>query len=444
MAKAFGVHPVAWLEGMFLRPQHLQQRDQFDEARLRDAVRSLDPFHYGVRALELNEAALSDHRFEVLRLEAVLPGGLALRYPGNCTLETREFDPAAEAVDVFLAVRRFAPGEAQSAALESGAREVRYRVRAEEVPDLNRGANEAPVDFLVPNARLFLGGERLEIEQHDAFRLARVVATGELKRPFALAPDYAPPLLALQASPLLDDELAKLVSQLAARMRVVAGRTATIAIADLPRMWMRYTLARVTPLLRHLLSTGATRPFELYSVLVETAGALASFSLAEPFEAPRYDHDALHPCFHELIRFIERELEKALPDRFTELEMRHDRTAYTTKELTRDLADARNHFFLAIKAPIDAQELGGLVREFGKCAARDELASITMMNLAGLRLEPLPAAPTEIAARVGFQYWKLEPHGKLWNRVRDDCTLALSLGKLEGADVRLYVVSAEA
>jgi type VI secretion system protein ImpJ len=442
--KAFGAHPIAWLEGMFLRPQHLQQQDQYLDARLRDAVRSLDPFHFGVRTLEVNEDALSDHRFEVLRLDATLPGGLELRFPGNCTLETREFDPSAEAVDVHLAVRRVNPGESQSALAESGARDVRYRVRAEEVPDLNRGANEAPVEFLVPNARLFLGSERLEIEQHDTIRLARIVATGELKRPFALAPDYAPPLLALQASPLLDDQVAKVVSQLAARMRVVAGRTATIAIADLPRMWMRYTLARMTPVLRHLLSTGATRPFDLYTALVETAGALAAFSQQEPAELPRYDHENLYPCISELLAFISRELEAALPDRFTELEMRHDRTAYVTKELTLELVEPRNHFFIAIKAAIDAQELVSLVREFGKCAARDELPSITMMNLAGLRLEPLPAAPTEIAARVGFQYWKLEPHGKLWNRVRDDCTLALSLGKLEGADVRLYVVSAEA
>jgi type VI secretion system protein ImpJ len=442
--KAFGAHPIAWLEGMFLRPQHLQQRDEFEDARLRDAVRSLDPFHFGVRALEVNEAALSDHRFEILRLDAILPGGLALRYPGNCTLETREFDPAAEAVDVYLAVRRVSAGEPQSAPADSGARDVRYRVRADEVPDLNRGANEAPVEFLVPNARLFLGAQRLEIEQHDAFRVARVVATGELKRPFALAKDYAPPLLAVQASPLLDDEVAKTVSQLAARMRVVAGRTATIAIADLPRMWMRYTLARMTPVLRHLLSTGATRPFDLYGALVDTAGALAAFSQPEIAELPRYDHENPYPCFHSLLAFIERELEGALPDRFTEIELRYDRTAYVTKELTLELVEPRNHFFLAIKAGIEAQELVELVRALGKCAAVDELASIKMLNLAGLKLEPLPAAPTEIAARLGFQYWKIEPHGKLWNRVREDCTLALSLGKLEGADVRLYVVSAEA
>jgi len=32
-------------------------------------------------------------------------------------------------------------------------------------------------------------------------------------------------------------------------------------------MWMRYTLSRMTPVLRHLLATGVTRPFDLYTAL---------------------------------------------------------------------------------------------------------------------------------------------------------------------------------
>lgn len=441
--KSLTSNPVAWLEGMFMLPQHMQQHDEYVEGRLRDQLRSLDPFHWGVRLLEVNEEALSDHRFEVQRLEAITPGGTLLSYPGNCTLEMREFDPAAEAVDVWVAVRRPSPIEPNSAVDGGSARDVRYRVRSKQVPDLNRGGVEAAVDFLVPNGRLFLSGQELDLEQHDSFRLARVVATGELKRPFGLARDYTAPLLALQAFAPLDEELQRVVSQLGARIRVIAGRMTTIAVADLPRMWMRYTLARMTPVLRHLLSTGATRPFDMYTALVEVAGALAAFSRTEPLEPPRYDHENLYRCFHDLIQFIDEQLEEVVPHRFTELQMNFDREAYTTRELSLELADARNAFFIGIKAAIDTEELARLVSESAKCAARDELKGITMMNVAGLRLERLPAAPTEIAARVGFEYWKLEPHGRYWNRVRSDGTLGLSLGRLEGAEVRLYIVGTE-
>jgi predicted component of type VI protein secretion system len=66
-----------------------------------------------------------------------------------------------------------------------------------------------------------------------------------------------------------------------------------------------------------------------------------------------------------------------------------------------------------------------------------------MLNTAGLRLERLPAAPTEIAGRAGYEYFKLEPHGPQWSKVREEFSFALSLGKLENADVRLYVVAHE-
>jgi hypothetical protein len=49
--------------------------------------------------------------------------------------------------------------------------------------------------------------------------------------------------------------------------------------------------------LRHLLGTGETRPFELYGALVEAAGALAAFKLREAAELPAYDHENPWPCF---------------------------------------------------------------------------------------------------------------------------------------------------
>ena len=106
--------------------------------------------------------------------------------------------------------------------------------------------------------------------------------------------------------------------------------------------------------------------------------------------------------------------------------------------------DPRNSFFLGIKAQIDSEELVELVKDSGKAASIQELPTIMMMNLDGLRIEHLPGAPTEIAARTGYQFFKVEPHGNQWTRIKNEFSFALSLGKLENADVSLYVVSHEA
>jgi type VI secretion system protein ImpJ len=438
-------NPVVWSEGMFLRPHHLQQRDVFEEERLRYHLHAVDPFHWGVRELVLDDEALSDHRLAIQRLDAVMPGGTVIRYPTSAVLAPQEFDPKVERLEVHLGLRHVSPSDANVAPAGNGAATVRNLVRAEELPDLNRGGYEMSVDLAFPNLRLFFSADDPELELYESFKLAEIHATGELARPFALAPTYCPPLLRMQACPPLYEEIEKIVSQIAAKVRVVAGRTTTVAIADLPRMWMRYTLARVTPVLRHLLSTGETHPFDLYTALVETAGALSAFKRDDALEVPIYDHQDLYGCFHGLIRLIDAALQEAVPTRFRELPMPWDpqRRCYATSELNVQLVDPRNLYYLAVRAGMDAKELAALVVDHGKAGSRTAVATMVLLNVKGLRLEHMPAAPTEIAARAGYEHFKIDPHGNNWNKVREEFSFALNLAKLENADVRLYVVTSE-
>ena len=439
------LNPVAWMEGMFLQPHHLQHHEQFSEARLQYHLRSLNPFHYGIREFALDEEALSDNRIEVLRLDAVLPGGTILHYPGNSVVESREFDPTLERVPVYAAIRNMSPIDPNSATDGDGVRDVRYVVRPSEIPDVHRGGFEASVDLVHPNVRILISGDESELELHESIKVAEIRATGESKRPFALAEDYCPPLLALQAFPPIHEEVAKIASQIAAKVRVVAGRTTSFAIGDLPRLWMRYTLSRMAAVLRHLLSTGFTHPFDMYTTLVEIAGSLSAFSRAEPAELPLYDHDDLNYCFHQLIEFIDHELGAAVPDRFREFAMPFEtgKKYYWTEELSVQLVDPRNLYYIGIKADMDSKALAEFVGEHGKASSPTGITPLLMLARPGLRLEHLPAPPTEIAARTGFEYFKVDPHGPQWSKVREEYAFALNLEKLEHAEVRLYVVTGE-
>ena len=228
--------PVAWTEGMLLRPQHLQQQDLYNEDRISARIGAIDPFQWGVREFELDTEALSDNRIEITRLDVVMPGGAVVRYPGNAMVESREFSADVEELDVYISLRRLKPAEANSGPLEGGSRDVRYRVKPENVPDMNRGGFETPIDLLVSNVRVFITGEELELETTDSIKLAKIVATGDVGRPFALSRSYTAPLLILQGCPPLVDEINKVVSQIAAKVRVISGRTTTVSTADLPNM----------------------------------------------------------------------------------------------------------------------------------------------------------------------------------------------------------------
>jgi type VI secretion system protein ImpJ len=436
------LNPVAWTEGMFLRPQHFQQHDVYLEERLRYHLHVLNPFHWGVRELSINEDALADHRFEIQQLEAVMPGGTVVKAGVNAVVEPRPFDPASERFSVYVGMRHVSESESAVTAAQGDAPDARYRIVEKELPDVTRAGALAPVDLAYPHLRLFFSGEEQELELYEWFKLADVVGTG-VHPPFVLARDYCPPLLAVQGFPPLADRIDQIVAQIAAKVRVVAGRTSsTLAIADLPRYWMRYTLQRATPMLRHLLSTGTTSPFQLYTALVDVAGALAAFNTSEPADLPAYDHEDLLGCFGGLLAFLDVQLAEAVPDRFVELVLPFDAEAklYASEDLNTDTVDPHKHYYLAVKADLEASELARRVVEEAKVGARSTVKLAVRANIAGVPLEHLPGAPTEIQARAGFQYFRLDPHHSKWKKIQEDYDFAVALPRIESADVRLYVV----
>jgi len=439
------LNPVAWTEGMFLRPQHFQQHDLYLEERLRYHLQTLNPYHWGVRQLSINEDQLTANKFEIQQLEAVMPGGTIVRTGDNAIVEPRSFDPSLERIAVYVAMRRVSDAEAGAAAEQGDGEGVRYQIRERDLPDRTRSGAIAPVDLAYPNLKLFFTGEEQELELYESFKLAEVVATGE-KRRFELAEDYCPPLLAVEAFAPLLDRIGQIVAQIKAKVIVVAGRTSgTLAVAELPRYWMRYTLARISPMLTHLLSAGWTHPFALYTTLVDAAGSLAAFNLAEPAELPPYRHDDLFGCFGELVAFLEQQLSEAVPDRFHRVDVVFDaeKKLYYTDELNTDLVRPRNAYYLAVKADIEAEELVGRITKEAKIGALSTVKLGLRANLAGLSVEPLPAPPTEVELLAGFHYFSLDPHHAKWKKVQEDYDFAVSLPNVDSADIRLYVVEGE-
>lgn len=61
------VSKVLWGEGLFLRPQHFQQQDQYHEHRLHESVKALHPYAWGVAHLQLDREALESNTLRVLR-----------------------------------------------------------------------------------------------------------------------------------------------------------------------------------------------------------------------------------------------------------------------------------------------------------------------------------------------------------------------------------------
>src|SRR5262245_28042405 len=99
------LRPIAWVQGMFLRPQHPQQQDRYHEARLWHYLQLFHPYCWGVKYLEIDETALQNFLFEVKYCELLTCDGTLICFQNgfqkdtswsNAWIERRSFKKTLE------------------------------------------------------------------------------------------------------------------------------------------------------------------------------------------------------------------------------------------------------------------------------------------------------------------------------------------------------------
>ncbi len=74
---------VVWSEGLFLRPQHLQQQERYLERFVELRAGSLRPYTWGFSELELESDLLAIGKLGIKRARGVFPDGTPFSMPGD-------------------------------------------------------------------------------------------------------------------------------------------------------------------------------------------------------------------------------------------------------------------------------------------------------------------------------------------------------------------------
>jgi type VI secretion system protein ImpJ len=285
---------ILWEEGMLLAPQHFQQAALRQQDELRYHLALAAPYHWGLREAVHDPHLLSAGTYRLLRMQAVMPDGLAVhRAPGvDLEVDLRPLENRARVapVRVWLSVpARREPGEPFAGNL---ARMV--PLEGFPVPDENTGEGTLSVRRQRP-VLVLQAGDRPGA-QYVSLPVAEVVLQDDR---FILT-DYVPPLL--EAGP--DSAPAAWCLEVARRTRLKAVALAERA-ADSPttHATIRFLAAGLPPL-EALLATGRTHPFALYHALCAMAGWLSGAVAATVPPAFRaYDHEELRASFAPLRDF---------------------------------------------------------------------------------------------------------------------------------------------
>src|SRR5579884_3971735 len=74
---------VAWTEGLFLRPHHLQQNDRYFERLIETRVRHITPYPWGFSHLEIDRDLAQQSKFALRRAAGILPDGTPFDIPAD-------------------------------------------------------------------------------------------------------------------------------------------------------------------------------------------------------------------------------------------------------------------------------------------------------------------------------------------------------------------------
>ncbi|MDB5906510.1 MAG: hypothetical protein JWP34_624 [Massilia sp.] len=415
---------VLWGEGLFLRPQHFQQQDQYHEHCLHESIKALHPYAWGVGHLQVDREALVSNTLRVQELSLIFPDGEIYNAPGNDdipqSVDLSEMGPG-QTVTFYAALpalKHFGGNFAPAGEANNGAR---YAQGASQTPDLYTQAALAELIYLRKTVRLVADSEpRDSYVNFPLLRLRRVSTGG-----FEMDPSFVPPCLSIRSSPLLFLQLRRLMDALQAKVSALHGHhrepsknVIEYRSGDMSTFWLLHTASSAFATLSHCFQHPSFHPERLYQQLLGLAGALMTFSKNFVLsDLPTYQHGAPGPSFAQLHLIIRELLDTVISSKYFAIALTETKPSYHHGVLDSGKIDERTTFYLAVAAAMPALELVDIVPLRFKIGAPDDVEKFVLSAMPGVRLQHAPQVPAAVPVRPDTCYFTLDSKGPMYERM---------------------------
>jgi len=447
------LQPVLWAKGTMLSPQHMQMQDRFLEDSLQFRLETLSYCAWGFRRLQVDRDTLSAGQFSLAEADGIFPDGLLFDLPNADVAPpprpvADHFTPDTEFVDVYLAVPNYRD-KGSNVSHAGGAVETRYVAEVMMVRDEVRSAAEKPVQVARKSFRFLFEGENRQ--GYSCLRVARVRKgpAGDLQ----LDREMVPPLLDFRHDELLLMIARRLVETLGARSTELAEARrhknqslADFTSADIASFWLLYTVNAHFPRLRHLFEVKGGHPEELFSEMLELAGALTTFSQAvHPRDLPVYGHDNLAGCFRDLDEKLRMLLETVVPKAYLSLSLRQARPSIYAAALADERFFSNTRMYLAIRADMDHGELIARAPSLVKIASSEQVDVLVRQAVQGLGMVHAVRPPAALPIKLHYEYFHLQMEGPYWTSIVRTRNLAAYVpNDFPSAELELIILLPEA
>jgi type VI secretion system protein ImpJ len=462
--------PVQWSEGMFLRPQHFQAAERYWGELIQTSEKWDHHYNYGLRSVEISEVAIGNYQVDVAACQARMKDGTlialglgqepdrvdlqeAVRQLGHAVTSLKEAFESDSVVRVYLAVPTLKLGRANvlrgdgarheesdfdedDEGDDAGAIPRRFIETKLDIQDEVSGGGDKNVDFRALNVRVLLSNQNLA--GFEVLPIAQIKRASEQEAAPVLDKDYIPPVVAVDAWPVLHRDYVRAIfdmigEKIAVLAEQVTSRGITLATqepGELERLLMLMTLNEAYGSLRILAFAKGVHPLVMYTELCRIVGSLSIFAKERsPGEIPTYDHDDLARIFKwvkkrisELIYAVR---EYAYEQRYFIGTGRGMQVTLEPKWL-----NPTWDWYVGVHrgniTEIECRELLNPGQLDWKLGSSRQVDLMFQHGVPGLRLNPLPHAPSALPGGEWI-YYHVSREGAAWQDVQSSQTLAMRL-----------------
>ena len=437
---------VVWSEGLFLRPQHLQQQERYLERYVELRAGGLHPHAWGFSELELETDLLAIGKLGIRRARGVFPDGTPFAMPGDDPLPPAlDVEPNWRDQTVYLTLPLRAAAQADVGRAEAPSDQLfRYRVRETEVDDAS-GSMQGAVLMEVGGMSTRLLPQSQPLDGLTRMPLARIVES-RADRQVTLDEAFVPTALACQAAPRLATFLVELLGLLHQRGEALAARVSVGdrgGAAEIADFLLLQVVNRWQPLVAHWTSAPLLHPQDLYAALVALAGELSTFTTPgkRPPAWPAYRHDALQPSFEPVIASLRSSLSAVLEQTALPIPVQARKFGVWVAMVPDAALFDSAAFVLAAKADVPAEELRRQLPLQAKIGPVEKIRDLVNLQLPGIAAMPMPVAPRQIPYHAGYLYFEFDKQSPLWRTLKGSGGIAFHFGsEFAGLDLQLWAI----
>jgi type VI secretion system protein ImpJ len=239
----------------------------------------------------------------------------------------------------------------------------------------------------------------------------------------------------IDSAPFLMGGVRRLLSLMVTKQRLLSGDRrqrdgASIEFnsGDVTRFLQLSTINAAIPLLTYATSNGEINPNQLYLLLVQVAGQLATFSVeVDPSRLPLYNYTDLRGTFEELFARLTALLQTTVRESYMVVPMEIVDGVYLGK-LDDDRLLSAPQYVLTVRSETPEAQLERRLPGLCKIASRAQLpAVIRAAATPGVPIQFTHRPPAEIAIKAGVTYFTLSLQNDFWKQILQDRLVSIYL-----------------